>query len=244
LSVSPSLITNFSYCFLGSTVQWDNKSQKVLISKGKISISLTIDNPVALVSNDGAVRGVVIAPPELVKDRTVVPLRFISEVLGTEVNYNSPSAGKNGRIDIIPKSVNLPEEPIKITIETSKGAIVAELYPKLMPITVGNFEKLFKSNFYNNLTFHRVEDWVIQGGDPLGNGTGGPDWTIPLEVTPTLKNVRGALAMARSSDPNSADSQFYIAPWLDGQYAVFGKITQGMDIVDKIEIGDKIISVK
>lgn len=104
------------------------------------------------------------------------------------------------------------------------------------------------TNFYNNLTFHRVEDWVIQGGDPLGNGTGGPDWTIPLEVTPTLKNVRGALAMARSSDPNSAGSQFYIlkkdAPWLDGQYAVFGKITQGMDIVDKIEIGDNIISVK
>lgn len=130
----------------------------------------------------------------------------------------------------------------RITIDTAKGQIVLEVYPDLMPITVENFDKLVQSGFYNGLKFHRVEDWVIQGGDPLGNGTGGPGWTIRLETNPQLKNLRGAVAMARAMDPNSAGSQFYIlkvdAPWLDGQYAVFGRVIQGMDVVDQIEIGD------
>lgn len=136
----------------------------------------------------------------------------------------------------------------KITIQTVKGQIVMEVYPKLMPGTVKNFEKLVDSNFYDGLTFHRVEDWVIQGGDPKGDGTGGPGWTIPFEANSDLKNVRGAVAMARGKDPNSAGSQFYIlkkdAPWLDGQYAVFGKVIKGMDIVDQIQVGDKMESVK
>jgi peptidyl-prolyl cis-trans isomerase B (cyclophilin B) len=135
-----------------------------------------------------------------------------------------------------------------ISITTPKGQIVLQVYPNLMPITVENFEKLVKSGFYNNLTFHRVEDWVIQGGDPKGNGTGGPGWTIPLESDLTLQNVRGAIAMARSREPNSAGSQFYVlkkdAPWLDGQYAVFGKVISGMDVVDQIVIGDKMLSVQ
>lgn len=117
-----------------------------------------------------------------------------------------------------------------------------------MPVTTGNFTKLVESNFYDGLTIHRVEHWVIQGGDPNGNGSGGPGWTIPLEIAPDLKNLRGALAMARRPDPDSAGSQFFIlkedAPWLDGQYAVFGKVIEGMDVVDKIEPGDVMISVK
>ncbi|MDK2821143.1 MAG: peptidyl-prolyl cis-trans isomerase [Clostridia bacterium] len=142
------------------------------------------------------------------------------------------------------------EKPNKnlVIIDTNKGTFEIELYPKLMPKTVANFEKLVDSGFYNNLTFHRVEDWVVQGGDPLGNGTGGPGWTIELEVNPKLKNVRGAVGMARSLDPNSAGSQFYIlkkdAPGLDGQYAVFGKVVKGMEIVDRIQPGDKMNLVK
>ncbi len=136
----------------------------------------------------------------------------------------------------------------KFTVQTAKGPVVIEVYPNKMPITVGNFEKLVGSNFYDGLTFHRVEDWVIQGGDPQGDGTGGPGWTIPLEVKKDLKNVRGAVAMARSQEPDSAGSQFYIlkrnAPPLDGQYAVFGKVVKGMDIVDQIEAGDRIESVR
>lgn len=235
---------------LGCQINWDDKAQKVTISKDGLSIYLKIGSNVALIENQGAQRIVIIAPPELVNDRTMVPLRFVSEVLGADVNYTPSVEGKKGRVDVSQKPINSTdnEDSKKITIETEKGPIIVEVYPKLMTITTSNFEKLVNSNFYDGLTFHRVEDWVIQGGDPKGNGTGGPGWTISLEITPSLKNVRGALAMARSSDPNSAGSQFYIlkkdAPWLDGQYAVFGKVVEGMDVVDKIAVGDKIISVK
>jgi len=132
--------------------------------------------------------------------------------------------------------------PHKIFIDTARGQIVMDVYPDRMPVTAVNFDKLVKSGFYNGLKFHRVEDWVIQGGCPAGNGTGGPGWKIKLETNPQLKNVRGALAMARSMDPDSAGSQFYIlkkdASWLNGQYAVFGMVVQGMDVVDSIRIGD------
>lgn len=137
---------------------------------------------------------------------------------------------------------------VDVSIMTDKGEIVAELRPDLMPVTVDNFMKLVNSGFYNGLKFHRVEDWVIQAGDPKGDGTGGPGWTIKLETNPRLKNVKYAIAMARSQDPNSAGSQFYIlkkdASWLDGQYAVFGNVIKGQDVVDKIEIGDKMKEVK
>ncbi|MGE5416273.1 MAG: peptidylprolyl isomerase [Acidobacteriota bacterium] len=147
-----------------------------------------------------------------------------------------------------------PQAPVKaspgakiVTIQTDKGDIIIEVYPKLMPITVANFEKLVNKGFYDNLTFHRVENWVIQGGDPLGTGMGGSPDTIKLETSPQLKNIRGGVAMARSTDPNSASSQFYIlktdAAWLDGQYAVFGKVLQGMDVVDSIQQGDKMTKV-
>lgn len=143
---------------------------------------------------------------------------------------------------------NQNKEPHNVTIDTAKGQIVLEVYPDLMPITVANFDKLVQSGFYNGLKFHRVEDWVIQGGDPKGNGTGGPGWSIKLETNPQLRNVRGAVAMARAMDPDSAGSQFYIlkkdASWLDGQYAVFGKVIQGMDVVDQIEAGDQMQAVK
>ncbi len=136
----------------------------------------------------------------------------------------------------------------KVFIDTARGQIELEVYPDLMPITVANFDKLVQSGFYDGLKFHRVEDWVIQGGDPIGNGTGGPGWKIKLETSPQLKNVRGAVAMARASDPNSAGSQFYIlkkdASWLDGQYAVFGKVVQGLDVVDLIQKGDLMKTVK
>jgi peptidyl-prolyl cis-trans isomerase B (cyclophilin B) len=142
---------------------------------------------------------------------------------------------------------NQKKVPHNVTIDTAKGQIVLEVYPDLMPITVANFDKLVQSGFYNGLKFHRVEDWVIQGGDPKGNGTGGPGW-IKLETNPQLRNVRGAVAMARAMDPDSAGSQFYIlkkdASWLDGQYAVFGKVTEGMDVVDQIKTGDQMQTVK
>ncbi len=134
------------------------------------------------------------------------------------------------------------------TIETDKGTIKAELYVKQAPITTKNFIDLANSGFYNGLVFHRVEPgFVVQGGDPNGDGTGGSGKIIPLEINPELKHVKGALAMARTQDPNSATSQFYITlaetPFLDGQYAVFGKVIQGIDVVGKIKVGDRMNKV-
>jgi peptidyl-prolyl cis-trans isomerase B (cyclophilin B) len=151
--------------------------------------------------------------------------------------------------DTKPEMPAQPEQASrKVTIDTARGQIVMEVYPDLMPITMANFDKLVNAGFYDGLTFHRVEDWVIQGGDPIGNGTGGPGWKIRLEINPRLNNVRGAVAMARSLDPNSAGSQFYIlkkdASWLNGQYAVFGKVVQGMDVVDQVQKGDPMKTVR
>ena len=124
------------------------------------------------------------------------------------------------------------------------GTITAELYGETAPRTVENFVALAESGFYNGLTFHRIMDgFMIQGGDPQGNGYGGSDTTIPGEfaangVENPLSHVRGTLSMARSFDPNSASSQFFIvqsdSTFLDGNYAAFGAVTAGMDVVDAI----------
>lgn len=138
------------------------------------------------------------------------------------------------------------------TIEMEKGGkITIQLCPNLAPKTVENFEKLATKGFYNGLTFHRVEKnpqpFVVQGGDPQGNGQGGPGYQIPDEFTTQKKHIRGTVAMAHSSQPNSAGSQFYITlaptPHLDGGYAIFGQVIDGMDVVDNIAAGDKMKSV-
>jgi len=132
-------------------------------------------------------------------------------------------------------------------IETPKGTIKFRFYTKDAPNTVANFVKLTNAGFYNGLTFHRYEPgFVIQGGCPNGNGTGGPGWNIKAEFNAN-KHVEGTVAMARAADPNSAGSQFYIclapAPFLDGNYTVFGQVTEGMDTVMKIRAGDKMTKV-
>jgi cyclophilin family peptidyl-prolyl cis-trans isomerase len=125
-------------------------------------------------------------------------------------------------------------------LETSKGTIKFELYEDKAPITTANFIKLADRGFYDGLIFHRViDDFVIQTGDPLGNGTGGSGETINLEIHKDLTHTDGAVGMARSSNPDSASSQFYICDGpqhasLDGKYAVFGQVIQGMDVVRAI----------
>ncbi|MBP5274632.1 MAG: peptidylprolyl isomerase [Abditibacteriota bacterium] len=134
-------------------------------------------------------------------------------------------------------------------IQTNKGTIEFELFEELAPITSANFIKLAGQGFYDGLTWHRVvPGFVIQGGCPKGNGTGGSGENIPLEVCPELKHdSEGVVAMARSVLPDSASSQFYITlgafPHLDMQYAVFGKVTKGMDVVKSIEQGDFMLKV-
>jgi cyclophilin family peptidyl-prolyl cis-trans isomerase len=124
-------------------------------------------------------------------------------------------------------------------LETTKGAIKFELYERRAPVTTANFIKLAESGFYDGLIFHRVVDnFVIQTGDPMGTGTGGSAETIKLEIHKELTHTDGAVGMARSSDPNSASSQFYICDGaqrgLDGNYAVFGQVIEGMDVVRAI----------
>ena len=124
------------------------------------------------------------------------------------------------------------------------GKMSLELYPEKAPLTVENFEKLANSGFYNGLIFHRViRGFMIQGGDPEGTGMGGPGYSIKGEfaangVKNDLKHTRGVISMARAMDPNSAGSQFFImhedAPHLDGQYAAFGKMTDGFETLDEI----------
>lgn len=139
---------------------------------------------------------------------------------------------------------NIEQNPIA-TIEMENGKIIKlELYPKIAPESVENFIELANSGFYNGLTFHRtIPGFMAQGGDPAGNGTGGPNYSIYGEFSEngfnnSLKHVRGVLSMARSDENNSAGSQFFImvedAEYLDGLYAAFGKVTEGIEVVDEI----------
>jgi peptidyl-prolyl cis-trans isomerase B (cyclophilin B) len=132
-----------------------------------------------------------------------------------------------------------------VTFEMESGDVIrAELYPDIAPNSVNNFLSLVNKGFYNGLIFHRViKGFMIQGGCPKGNGMGGPGYCIPGEFSANgqkndLKHTRGVLSMARASDPNSAGSQFFLmhedSPHLDGNYAAFGKVTEGMDVVDAI----------
>ena len=138
------------------------------------------------------------------------------------------------------------------TIVTDQGTIVVTLDAAAAPQTVNNFVFLARQGFYDGLTFHRVEpDFVIQGGDPLGTGAGGPGYTVPAEIS--LVHTEGAIAMARQDDQvnperASSGSQFYIAleplPSLDGAYTVFGQVVEGMDVVRSISIGDVIQTIE
>ncbi|WP_252231670.1 peptidylprolyl isomerase [Clostridium sp. ZBS15] len=147
-----------------------------------------------------------------------------------EVHINSPEGIEN-----------LPLATIKVK---DYGVIDAVLYPETAPNTVNNFINLANKGFYNNLKFHRIiKDFMIQGGDPNGDGTGGPGYSIEGEFSSNgipngLKHTKGVLSMARTQNPNSAGSQFFImtadAPHLDGEYAAFGEVISGLDVLEKI----------
>ncbi len=138
----------------------------------------------------------------------------------------------------------MKQNPIVTFTMADGGVIKAELYPEIAPVSVNNFISLIRKNFYNGLVFHRViKGFMIQGGDPNGTGMGGPGYSIPGEFAMNgfennLKHTEGVLSMARSMNPDSAGSQFFImhrtSPHLDGSYAAFGKVIEGMDVVNKI----------
>ncbi|MCX8094207.1 MAG: peptidylprolyl isomerase [Candidatus Goldbacteria bacterium] len=155
---------------------------------------------------------------------------------------SQPQPVKNSKGGIVEST----KEKIAV-IETEKGTIKFKFFEQDAPNTVANFISLAEKHFYDGLTFHRYEPgFVIQGGCPYGNGTGGPGYTIKAEFN-NRPHLEGTVAMARAQDPDSAGSQFYIclapAPFLDGKYTVFGQVIEGMDVVHKIRAGDKMKKV-
>ncbi|NJN15366.1 MAG: peptidylprolyl isomerase [Oscillochloris sp.] len=159
----------------------------------------------------------------------------VAGILPTATTYQYPSAP--------PLTID-PASEYTATILTPRGEIVVELLPEIAPQTVNNFAFLANNNFYNGLTWHRVlPGFMAQGGDPTGTGAGDPGYSIPAEFTSELTfDEPGLLAMARSGDPDSAGSQFFIttgpAPWLNEQYTIFGRVISGQDIVNNIPLRD------
>jgi cyclophilin family peptidyl-prolyl cis-trans isomerase len=185
--------------------------------------------------------------------KLVTAFLALAILAGGIISTTAFAAEKQRRL--IGKNEKMAENPIVI-LNTSKGEIKIEVFQSEAPITSGNFLDLVNRGFYNGLSFHRYEPgFVIQGGDPKGNGTGGfidPDTkrerTIKLEVKSDLKHDKaGMVAMARSNDPDSASCQFYItlapATFLDMKYAVFGKVISGLDVVQQLRQGDKMTKV-
>lgn len=157
----------------------------------------------------------------------------------------STAAQAEGYFDA--SSVEVPEGNY-VELTTDNGSIVIELYPDLAPNHVASFKSLIAKDFYNGLLFHRViPGFVAQGGDPTGTGMGGPGYRVKAEFN-DKNHVEGSLAMARSAHPDSAGSQFYLVldsqPHLDGQYTLFGQVVKGLDIMHKIQQGDKMLELK
>ena len=152
-----------------------------------------------------------------------------------------------GMLSLLATGCPVQEERAIIVLEKG-GRIVMEFFPEDAPNTVKNFKKLVRAGFYDGLTFHRVvPGFVVQGGDPKGDGTGDAGYKINAEFN-DRPHLTGTVAMARSTDPNSASCQFYIClgpqPDLDKNYTVFGQVVEGMEVVQEIEIGDRMTSVR
>jgi len=185
------------------------------------------------------------------RNAMMIGLAFVGVMLISQMNNSQDSQAKENRVGLFTKAPQAGDKGIPegkhIRIETEHGEIMIELYPDSAPNTVANFKALAGKGYYDGLLFHRViPGFMAQGGDPDGRGTGGPGYSVKAEFN-ERRHVRGTLAMARSANPDSAGSQFYICfdaqPHLDRQYTIFGQVTEGMDIVDQIHQGDKMIKV-
>lgn len=219
---------------IGATVDWNDGI--ITASYKDKQMTLSIDNPVAYITENGiATEYTLDSAPVLINSRTLVPVRFIGEQLGLLVDWNNET-----------QTVYLAkcECPAAIIEIENYGKIVIELYPEVAPITAENFIKLAKSGFYDGLIFHRViEDFMIQGGGYDLSFQQKPANPIKGEfasngIENNLKHTRGVISMARTNVKDSASSQFFImhqdSPHLDGEYAAFGKVVSGIDVVDKI----------
>ena len=152
-------------------------------------------------------------------------------------------------ITALPAQSEESMKDIRIIVKTDKGDIEGVLYPGKAPVTVANFLNLAKRGYYNGLKFHRViPDFMIQGGDPTGTGSGGPGYRFEDECTPELKHDKPGIFSMANAGPGTNGSQFFVThvptPWLDGKHTVFGSVTKGQDIVNAVAAGDKIKSIE
>ena len=227
---------------LNAAVSYDHQSKAISITSKDTSIHLTLGSTLAKINEDTIT---LTTSPKSINGTTMVPLRFISENLDCKVSWDA----KNQLISIA--SLDVKEQATDSLLPTATlmvkdyGTITLELYPHMAPNTVNNFISLANSKFYDGLTFHRIiDDFMIQGGDPLGTGMGNPGYSIAGEFssngfnTNTLSHTKGIISMARNYLPDSAGSQFFItsadATYLDGEYAAFGKVISGLDVVEKL----------
>jgi len=185
------------------------------------------------------------------KNTVILLCAFVGVLIASQMNSGQNIEAEENRVGLFTTAPQAGDKDIPegdhIKIETEHGDILIELYADTAPNTVANFKALAGKGFYDGLTFHRVIDgFMAQGGDPDGRGTGGPGYKVKAEFN-ERSHVRGTLAMARSGHVDSAGSQFYICygdtPHLDGQYTIFGQVTEGMDAVDAIKQGDVMSAV-
>ena len=152
-------------------------------------------------------------------------------------------------ITALPAQSEESMKDIRIIVKTDKGDIEGVLYPSKAPVTVANFLNLAKRGYYNDLKFHRViPDFMIQGGDPTGTGSGGPGYRFEDECTPELKHDKPGIFSMANAGPGTNGSQFFVThvatPWLDGKHTVFGSVTKGQEVVNAIAKGDKIVKIE
>lgn len=236
---------------LGYTVNWDGEKQGASMSKDGNTYTMFIGNNIAYDSNGKETP--LSAPMQLVDNKSMVPLRFLSESAGLSVQWSQALFAVFVNSETAYKSL-MPADTVPFTITLENGGVMkGELYPNIAPISVDNFTKLANSGFYDGTIFHRViPGFMVQGGGYVieehegqkyigEKDTGGE--AIKGEfasngVQNDLKHTRGVISMARTTEPNSATSQFFImhadTASLDGEYAAFGRVTEGLDVIDKI----------
>ncbi len=217
---------------LGAKVTWDASSGTISAKRGTTTITMKRNQSTAMLNGKSVKLDV---PAVSIRGSVMVPLRFVADALNAETQWDSAK-----------RVVNVYSQKLPlVTIEMQDGKKISlELYPKITPNTVNNFISLVRKGFYDGIIFHRIiPGFMIQGGDPLGQGFGGPGYSIKGEFSANkienpLLHTRGVLSMARSRSNDSAGSQFFImvadTPYLDGSYAAFGKVRSGMHHVDAI----------
>ncbi len=227
---------------LGASVTWDGQKKQVNMQMNSRTISLPIGEKVIYVDHSPIPFDTMAV---ILENRTMVPLRFISEAFGARVHWDAltKTAGVyQKKTYSTPPAMNIDINKQYIaTVNTNAGQFKIELFAKDAPLTVNNFVFLAKDHFYNGVPFHRIiKDFMIQTGDPLGNGTGGPGYTFADELPPKHPYKAGIVAMANAG-PNTNGSQFFICNGEDSEhlnqypnYTVFGKVTAGMETILKI----------